>query len=245
MTITSRPAIAIAVAAPAVLLVAALLAGSQAEPRTELDEPQQAGYAIGHDLGKQSLTRLADDEVVFDRDMLVRGFADAIAEAEPLLAPEIMEDVLVRLEREVGTRLAEARMETDPVFRALVEENRRRSQAYHEQFGQRDDVTTLPNGVQYRVIAEGDGERAGPDSTVVVRFRGTLVDGYVFGEADAKELRVAGLLPGGRSAVTRMRVGDRWQLAVPPVLAFGIGGRAPDVGPNETLLIDVTLLEVR
>ncbi len=62
---------------------------------------------------------------------------------------------------------------------------------------------------------------------------------------EQKEIRVSTMLPGGRSVVERMRVGDRWNVAIPPDQAFGIGGRTPDIGPNETLLIDVTLLEIK
>ncbi len=136
-------------------------------------------------------------------------------------------------------------MASDPVFRALADANLRKSRALHEEFGRKNGVTTLPDGVQYEVIVSGSGGRVAPDGTVVVAFKGKLLDGYVFGEAEQKEILVSSLLSGGRSVVERMRVGDRWKVAIPPDQAFGIGGRTPDIGPNETLVIDVTLLEIK
>lgn len=136
-------------------------------------------------------------------------------------------------------------MASDPVFRALAEANLSKSRTFQEEFGQKTGVTTLSTGIQYEVVVGGSGGWVAPDGTVVVTFKGKLLDGYVFGEAEQKEIRVSTMLPGGRDIVKRMRVGDRWNVAIPPDQAFGIGGRTPDIGPNETLLIDVTLLAIK
>jgi FKBP-type peptidyl-prolyl cis-trans isomerase FklB len=95
------------------------------------------------------------------------------------------------------------------------------------------------------VLTSGSGRSVPPDGTVTVRFRGTLIDGTEFAQADRAELRVAAMMPGGRAAATRMRAGDHWQVAIPPELAFGPAGNPPLVGPNEVLLFDVEVLDVR
>ena len=219
--------------------------GHSQQPQDRWSTAQETGYAVGHDLGTQSLDRLRADGLEVDLASFVSGFADAVRGAEPRLSSAELEAVLARLEREVTTRAAEQRMASDPVFRALAEANLSKSRAFHEEFGRKTGVTTLSTGIQYEVIVRGSGGRVASDGTVVVTFKGKLLDGYVFGEAEQKEIRVSTMLPGGRDIVQRMRVGDRWNVAIPPDQAFGIGGRTPDIGPNETLLIDVTLLEIK
>ncbi len=223
---------------------AAPLAHSQ-QPQDRWSTAERTGYAVGHDLGTQSLDRLRADGIEVDLASFVSGFADAVRGAEPRLSSAELEAVLARLEREVTTRAAEQRMASDPVFRALAEANLRKGRTFHEEFGRKTGVTTLSTGIQYEVVVGGSGGWVAPDGTVVVTFKGKLLDGYVFGEAEQKEIRVSTMLPGGRDIVQRMRVGDRWNVAIPPDQAFGIGGRTPDIGPNETLLIDVTLLEIK
>jgi FKBP-type peptidyl-prolyl cis-trans isomerase FklB len=57
-------------------------------------------------------------------------------------------------------------------------------------------------------------------------------------------MRVDSTLPGGRTALVNMRVGDRWLVVLPPEQAFGLAGREPDIGPNETVIVDVDVLEI-
>lgn len=219
--------------------------GHSQQPQDRQSTAEKTGYAVGHDLGTQSLDRLRADGIEVDLASFVSGFADAVRGAEPRLSSAELEAVLARLEREVTTRAAEQRMASDPVFRALAEANLSKSRTFHEEFGRKTGVATLSTGIQYEVVVGGSGGWVAPDGTVVVTFKGKLLDGYVFGEAEQKEIRVSTMLPGGRDIVQRMRVGDRWNVAIPPDQAFGIGGRTPDIGPNETLLIDVTLLEIK
>lgn len=209
-----------------------------------LNAAERAGYAIGHDLGVQALARVREDQVTIDPQLLLRGFQDAVHDADPLLDPVTMSETLAELERDVTTRLALARFESDPVFRALAEDNLNKSRDFHTRFGAESDVTTLPNGVQYRVIETGTGASPTDSDLVVVAFEGSLLDGYSFGTSDGRPMHVQALLPGGRDIIQRMNVGDRWSVAMPPSAAFGIGGRTPDIGPNETILLDVTLIGI-
>ena len=209
------------------------------------DVSAETAYAIGHDLGTQTLARLTEDGVVADREMLIKGFADAVNDAEPAVDPLAMEAMLAQLEREVATRIAEERLTNDPVFRALAEQNLMNSRAFHETFGRRHDVTTLASGVQYRVLQEGSGDAADTADTVVADFEAKLLDDHVFARETGKAFRVDGVIDGARDVLRRMRVGDRFLIAIPPAEAFGIGGRAPDIGPNETVIVEVELVEVR
>jgi FKBP-type peptidyl-prolyl cis-trans isomerase FklB len=108
-------------------------------------------------------------------------------------------------------------------------------------------VTSLPSGVQYRVLAAGAGKRPTDASSVLCRYKGTLIDGKVFDKTDDRTplvLNVAGLLPGLREAVRLMPVGSRWEIVVPPQLGYGARG-SQGVGPNAVLTYVVELVGIK
>lgn len=208
------------------------------------DEAKRS-YAVGHAIGNFARERLNEDAVSVDLDLLVEGFADAVHDRTPDFDSDEMQDVLRIVERQVASRLAERRMDEDPVFRALAEENLKRSRAFHERFGEEEGVTTLPSGVQYRVVSAGEGDSPTASDTVSVSFTASLIDGSVVAVAAKESTRVAGMIEGGREIITHMRPGAVWQVAIPPHLAFGLGGQEPLIGPNETLIVDVQLVEIQ
>ncbi len=233
-------------AAAAFAGVAAAVALSQpARSGETADTPEARSYAIGHDMGAEAISQLEAHGVAFDADELLRGFTDAVTGADPAMDAATMRAVLARLEREVATRLATERLETDPIFRALAVENRRRSNAFHEEFGARPGVQTAPNGLQFEVLTVGDGRTPEAHDTVVVSFTASLADGTVIASGMDVELKIDGVIEGAQQALTRMPAGSRWRFAIPPDLAYGIGGRAPDVGPNQTVVVDATLHSIR
>jgi hypothetical protein len=130
----------------------------------------------------------------------------------------------------------------------IAGENAEAGRAYLAANGARKGVVTLESGLQYEVLRDGDGRKPGPDDTVVVHYRGTLVDGTEFGSSRASgrpgTFPVRAALPGLREALQRMATGSRWTLAVPPRLAYGERGGGTVIGPNATLVFDVELLSV-
>jgi len=203
---------------------------------------ERRGYAIGYDMGARGLQGLRADGVDFDTEALIRGFADAMRDTDPTaLTIDEVGLVLQDLESEVQTRLAEERIENDPVFRALAEQNRERSRAFVQEFAARPGVKATENGQLYEIIKAGDGEQAGMGDLVTVSYRGELIDGYVWAEASRAQVKVSNLMKGGGEILRRMRVGDRWRIVIPPELGFGLGGRNPDIGPNEALIAELEL----
>jgi hypothetical protein len=106
----------------------------------------------------------------------------------------------------------------------------------------------LESGLQYRVLEAGTGERPSLGDTVVVEYRGTLEDGTEFdstyrrGKPAIFPLRQ--VIPGWREALQLMPVGSRWQLIIPPQLAYGQRGSGGLIGPDATLAFDVELLAI-
>jgi FKBP-type peptidyl-prolyl cis-trans isomerase len=107
-------------------------------------------------------------------------------------------------------------------------------------------VQTLPSGVQYKVLKAGAGKRPGEDSTVRLRYLGSLVDGKSFDKADDKSpagLRVAGLLPGLKEAVKLMQPDAKWEVVVPAALGYGAQG-SHAVPPDAALIYVVELVGI-
>ena len=108
-------------------------------------------------------------------------------------------------------------------------------------------VVTLPSGVQYKILRAGKGKKATDNSNVDCRYRGMLVDGTEFEKTDAKKpsaLKVSGFLPGLKEAIKLMPAGSKWEIVVPPQLAYGPQGNR-GVAPNAVLIYEMEILGVR
>lgn len=232
----------------ACLAVATAVIAQQPQPRAmnreqapQLD-PADTGYAVGFSLGRDVITQLGFDGVTADTDALVAGFADALRSAEPQRLNQTEIDGLLRaLERTVAQRYALERLQQDPVFAALAEENLRLSNQALEQFRQRPNTTQLNNGVSFSVLSQGQGPKAQPGDIVRVTYRASLADGDFVSDANERAVPVGTMIPGAAALILDMRAGERRVAAIPPDLAFSVGGRAPEIGPNQLILVDITL----
>jgi FKBP-type peptidyl-prolyl cis-trans isomerase FklB len=104
---------------------------------------------------------------------------------------------------------------------------------------------SLDNGLLYKVLDQGDGELPDEDSTVTVHYRANLVDGREFDNSYARDEPVTfplkGVMKGFSEALTRMHEGSKWQVVIPPQLAYGEQGAGP-IGPNSTLIFEMELI---
>lgn len=122
-------------------------------------------------------------------------------------------------------------------------------QAFLERNGAREDVITTDSGLQYEVLASGDGASPVPADLVTVHYTGTLIDGTVFDSSVQRgqpaEFPANRLIAGWVEALQLMRVGDKWMLYIPPELAYGDRGAGGTIGPGATLIFEIELLGVR
>ena len=112
----------------------------------------------------------------------------------------------------------------------------------------KEGVVTLASGLQYKVVKSGSGAKPKADSTVKVHYSGSLIDGTVFDSSiergEPVSFPVNGVIPGWTEALQLMSEGSKWNLYIPSDLAYGPGGNR-NIGPNEALLFEVELLEVK
>lgn len=221
------------------VMVFALLAGIAAagdEPALK-DEKAKNSYAVGVDTGH----RLKATPVELDPELVARGVRDALTGGKTLLTDEELKAVLAALRIELRTRQEQARKQ-------LGEKNRKEGEAFLAENKTREGVVTLESGLQYRVLKAGDGKKPTAEDTVVCHYRGTLIDGNEFdsslGRKQPAAFALKSLITGWSEALQRMPVGSKWQLFVPPDLAYGERGSRGAIGPNATLVFEVELLSI-
>ena len=227
---------------PGVLLLGAVAHAQGRAPAAastgKLDKTKLS-YAIGYQIGSQ----FADGKPEVDVPTLQRAIEDAYAKRRPAVPMQEMEQQLQRLNAQMhANALAE--------FKRIAKANARKSEAFMAHNRQQPGVVQLPSGIQYQVLEKGSGSISPTvTSTVTVNYRGMLVDGTEFDNTWARgtpvSFAVNSVLSGWQDVIPRMHVGDRWKVVIPPKLAYGEAGALPRIGPNEALVFDIQLLDIK
>ena len=218
----------------AVLLAGVCSAAEDIELKTENDRVNYSiGFRIGGDLKRQ--------EVELSSQALLRGIEDALAGTETLMTGAEMsttlEDLRKRIVAAQQEKAAQAAAQSLEAAEAFLAEN-----------AGKEGVTTLPSGLQYKVINEGDGKTPGATDKVTVHYRGTLIDGSEFDSSFSRNkpasFGVNQVIPGWTEALQLMQEGDKWQLFIPPKLGYGERGAGSKIPANSALIFEVELLSV-
>ena len=222
--------------------------------RTAPPPPQQAqpeanvagltSYAIGYSLGERVRTGMAADGLTGDSDVILRGFQDALLDAEPEIDANLLQQELYRVQAELQRRVIDRELANNEEFRQLVADKLEASEAFMAENGAREGIETGPKGGQWRVLREGTGALPGLHNTVEVNYVAKLIDGTEFERAEGRLFELDSAIPGVQTLLTQMRVGSSWRVFVPPALGYGVAGLPPAVGPNEVLVIEIELVQI-
>ena len=108
-------------------------------------------------------------------------------------------------------------------------------------------MVTTESGLQYQIVEEGTGPTPASSDTIEVHYTGTLLDGTEFDSSYRRGVPatfgVDQVIPGWTEALQLMKEGAKWKLFIPSSLAYGPGGTGGPIGPNQTLIFDVELLD--
>ena len=202
--------------------------------KTQRDKGSYAlGMSIGLGLHKQN--------VGVDPAVVARGLRDAMAGGKTLLTEGEMRAALQQLQ-------ADVHKEQEARAHVAGEAARKQGEAFLAANKAKEGVVTLPSGLQYRILSAGSGPKPTAGDTVTVNYRGTLIDGKEFDSSYKRgqpiSFPVGGVIKGWTEALQLMPVGSKWQLFIPPDLAYGDRGAGSDIGPGETLVFEVELLSI-
>jgi len=194
------------------------------------NDAQKNGYSIGYDIGR-SLKRQLEG---VDAESMALGLKDAMSSATPALPETEMKQRFVAMQQESA--------------RKIPEKNKKEGEAFLAKNKGAKGVKTTASGLQYKVLTAGTGKKPGPEDTVTVNYRGTLIDGTEFDSSYKRgqpaTFPVKGVIPGWTEALQLMATGSKWILYIPSGLAYGDRGAGPIIGPNTTLIFEVELLSI-
>jgi FKBP-type peptidyl-prolyl cis-trans isomerase FklB len=126
-------------------------------------------------------------------------------------------------------------------------QNLAEGQKFLDENKKKEGVVTLPSGLQYKIMKEGQGELPADSDKVTVNYNGTFINGKVFDSSIQRgqpaQFAVGGVIPGWTEALKLMKPGAKWMLYIPPQLAYGEQG-VPGIGPNSVLIFEVELISV-
>jgi FKBP-type peptidyl-prolyl cis-trans isomerase FklB len=182
---------------------------------------------FGHNLVQQGMD--------VDPAVLLQGIKDQMAGGITLLTPMAAQAASKDYQEKTRAEMGVKNQADGAAFLATNKDN--------------PGVITLPDGLQYKVITEGTGATPTANSTVTVNYRGAFLNGREF-DNSAKagkpaQFQAGRVIPGWTEALTKMKVGAKWQLFIPSNLAYGPSGRPPVIPPNATLVFDVELVDVQ
>lgn len=194
-------------------------------------EKEKASYALGMQIGNNLAQQGIDNYL--ELEIIIAGLKDQLSGKAMLEVTEtdmILQKFFEEIQKEQsGDKISEGE--------AFLKEN-----------AKRDEVVTLPSGLQYEILVEGDGPIPTATSTVKTHYKGTLLNGTVFDSSydrgEPTSFPVNRVIAGWTEALQLMPVGSKWKLYIPYNLAYGERGAGQLIGPYETLIFEIELLDI-
>jgi FKBP-type peptidyl-prolyl cis-trans isomerase FklB len=211
-------------------------------PGTLNTRQEKFSYALGMNQGAGLGAMLKKQSVEVDPKLVIQGFNDGLTGAKTQLTEQEAQAIL----QEVGTEVRKAQQEK---AQKVAETNKTEGAAFLASNKAKEGVVTLPSGLQYKILTPGTGPKPAASDTVVCNYKGTLINGTEF-DSSSKHggpatFPVGGVIKGWTEALQLMPVGSKWQLFIPPDLAYGERGAGGDIGPDATLIFEVELVSIQ
>ncbi len=204
-------------------------------------QTQKISYLFGMD----SARNIKSMDVEFDSQAFEQGFADGMEGADSLLTDEEITEVIQIFQGEMTAKREEQIKQQEEALALQSKANTEEATAFLLDNSTKPDIVSTESGLQYRIITSGTGEKPSAESTVEVHYVGRLLDGTEFDSSLKRgvpaQFGVTQVIPGWTEALKLMKEGSKWELFIPPELAYGPGGQGL-IGPNAMLLFEVELL---
>ncbi len=203
---------------------------ASAQTTTLTTDKDKFSYSLGMMIGERVLKQYGE----IDYQILLQG----------IIAQHQGKDTLMDIS-EAGRVLSESQQKMNEQNFAEVKS---KGEAFLASNAKLEGVTVTESGLQYSVITEADGTKPNATDTVTVHYRGTLLDGTEFDSSYSRgepaTFALNQVIPGWTEGVQLMNIGNKFKFVIPYQLAYGERGAGASIGPFETLIFEVELLNI-
>ncbi len=217
-----------------------LLSACFADKRLDLkDQKDRESYSLGYQSGEN----IKNQKLEINLEAYIEGIRSSLGGKEPLMKPDEIQSTLTSYRQKLMAAQEKA-------LKEAAAKNLAEGKAFLTENGKKEGVKTLPSGLQYMVLAEGSGRTPKKTETVTVNYRGSLINGTEIYSTHARQkpetFRVDSVIPGWAEALQLMKKGAKWQLFLPPALAYGERGQpAARIPPNSALILEVEIISIK
>ena len=220
-----------------VMMLLPVFAAAQEAPALKT-EKDKLSYALGMDLGTQFKARSVDIDV----DLFARALKEALAGGKTLMTDADAKTIIAELQKAMLVKQAAE-------VKVVGEKNMKEGDAFLAANKAKPGVVALPSGLQYKILIAGAGSKPTLDSSVVCQYRGTLINGTEFDSSYSRKepatFPVKGVIRGWTEVLQLMPAGSKWQVFIPPHLAYAERGSGALIGPNATLIFEIELVAIK
>ncbi len=197
---------------------------------------QRASYTLGADIAKN----FRDQGLEIDVNAFSLGLEDALKNRKLKLNEEEMMAAINAVKQKMQKQQLEKQQ-------SIARKNRDEGKAFLAENAKKEGVITLDSGVQYKVLTEGKGNSPTPEDTISAHYRGTLLDGTEFDSSFKRgtplTLQMGSVIKGWGEVLKRMKPGSKWEVYIPSDMAYGEKGAGDAIGPNQTLIFTIELID--
>ncbi len=196
-------------------------------------EKQKLSYAMGTYFAL-GVTQQGMD---IDVPAFIQAVEDALNKNDTQISMKEMQDVMAQYKKSIAKKQSDA-----------IAKNKKAGDAFLAKNKKKEGVIESPSGLQYKILKQGSGEKPAAGNSVTVHYKGTLIDGTVFDSSydrgEPATLSLGQVIKGWQETLPMMTTGSKWQIYVPPKLAYGDRAASELIGPASTLVFDIELISI-
>lgn len=223
------------------------------ELENALDSMETQMDSISYVLGQNMYQNFQQNDIDVNGKLIAKGLLDAYNGNDSFFTQEQSQSLMTQFQQQMMEKQRQRQQqqsgEGGQKQQQKAEENLQKSQQFLKQNKNKAGVKTTESGLQYKVLEEGSGASPALSDTVVVHYKGTLIDGTEFDNSRKRgqpaEFQLSGVIQGWQEGLQLMKEGAKYKLFIPPELGYGQRGAGQNIGPNEALIFDVELIEVK
>ncbi|ENG4185235.1 FKBP-type peptidyl-prolyl cis-trans isomerase [Providencia rettgeri] len=220
-----------------------MAAEAKAQSSAFKNAKERNAYALGASLGRYMQNSLEEQKTIginLDNAQLLAGVQDAFNGKSKMTDAEV-EETLRQFEGQVK-EAADKKMKEESAS------NEKKGAEYREKYAKEKGVVKTKSGLLYKIEKEGTGAKPKADETVVVHYKGSLIDGTEFDSSYTRNepltIPLNSVIKGWTEGLVNLKKGGKMQLVIPADLAYGENG-VPGIPANSTLVFDVELLDIK